>query len=344
MKNKNGRFGVLIALLVLTSAASMLITLCLGTVDIPMTDTFGVLRAHFSGQELTREFMLSATNQIVWKLRLPRVLLGFAAGCSLALCGAVMQAIVQNPMAEPYILGISSGATLGATGAIFCGLGSLLSFFSFGGAALACFAVLTLASTGGKATPTKLILSGMVINALFTAFSNFIISVSGDSDGIMSIKFWTMGSMTRASWDNILLPIVLAAAGTVFYCTQYRTLNTMLLGDEAAVTLGVDIAKYRVLYLLVLSALTGVMVSCCGTIGFTGLMIPHVARALVGNDHRRLIPVCALTGGIFLVWVDALARTLVENAELPVGIFTALLGAPFFVYILVRRNYGFGGA
>ena len=322
----------------------MFFTLCMGTVKIPVNETLNVLRAHLGGQELTREFALSSTNQIIWKLRLPRVLLGFAVGCGLALCGAVMQAIVQNPMAEPYILGISSGATLGATSAIFCGLSPFLSLFSFSGAALACFAVLSLASTGGKATSTKLILSGMVINALFTAFSNFIISVAGDSDGIMSIKFWTMGSITRASWENILLPILLVAAGVVFYCTQYRTLNTMLLGDEAAVTLGVNIAKCRILYLVVLSALTGAMVSSCGTIGFIGLIIPHVSRALIGNDHRRLLPVCTLTGGIFLVWVDALARTLVENSELPVGIFTALLGAPFFVYILVRRNYGFGGS
>lgn len=344
MKHEKDRScRTLVALLVLAAFASMFITLCMGTVDIPLSETLNVLRAHISNEELTREFVLSSTNQIVWKLRLPRVLLGFAVGSSLALCGAVMQAIVQNPMAEPYILGISSGATLGATGAIFCGLSSFLGLFSFGGAALACFAVLALASTGGRATSTKLILSGMVINALFTAFSNFIISVAGDSDGVMSIKFWTMGSITRASWDNILLPIAATLAGAAFYYTQYRALNTMLLGDEAAVTLGVNIEKCRLLYLLVLSALTGIMVSCCGTIGFIGLIVPHVARSLIGNDHRKLIPVCALMGGIFLVWVDAFARTLVENSELPVGIFTALLGAPFFVYILVRRNYGFGG-
>ena len=337
-------YTTIFILIALFALLSMLITLCMGTVNIPIRETFRILQMHLGREPLSREFVLSSSNQIIWQLRLPRVLLGFAVGCGLALCGAVMQAIVQNPMAEPYILGISSGATLGATGAIFCGFSSLFAFFSFGGAAIACFAVLTLSSSTGKPTPTKLILSGMVINALFSAFSNFMISVAGDSDSVMSIKFWTMGSITRASWDNLFLPILLVVCGAVFYYTQSRTLNILLLGDETAITLGVPIGIYRMIYLVVLSALTAVAVSCCGTIGFIGLIVPHVSRSFIGNDHKKLLPICTLLGGTFLIWMDAFARTLVENSELPVGIFTALFGAPFFVYILVRRNYGFGGS
>jgi len=182
----------------------------------------------------------------------------------------------------------------------------------------------------------------MVVNALFSAISNFIISLAGDSEGTMSIKFWTMGSLTRAKWDNIWLPIVAVVLCSIFFITQYRVLNTMLAGDEAAITLGINLTLYRRVYMVVVSLLTGILVATCGIVGFVGLIIPHIVRSLVGSDHRRLIPTCLLAGAIFLMWADAIARILIKNAELPIGIITALVGAPFFVFILVRRGYGFG--
>ena len=313
----------------------------MGAVRIPVKVTWAVLQHHLFGQS-GRSIPVSM-EQIVWQIRVPRIILGFLAGSGLALCGCVMQAVVQNPMADPYILGVSAGATLGATGSLFLGVGIVSGFWAFLGAGFACFLVLTLASADGKTTSVKLILAGMIVNALLTAFSNFIIAVAGNSDGIMSIKFWTMGALTRAGWKNIGLIAVIVLLATLFFMSQARTLDGLLLGEEAAVTIGINTFRCRLAYLLVLSLLTGALISACGTIGFVGLIIPHLARALVGTAHRRLLPVAALSGGLFMLWVDALARSLLPNTEMPVGIFTALIGAPFFVYVMVRKRYGFGG-
>ena len=223
------RTRLTIFLLIIASIVSAVITLCMGAVQIPVQDTLSVLLQHLFGADTGTPVSI-AFEQIVWQIRMPRIILGFLAGSGLALCGCVMQAVVQNPMADPYILGVSAGATLGATGSLFLGLGVISGFWAFVGAGGACFLVLALSSADGKTTSVKLILSGMIVNALLTAFSNFIIAVAGDSDGMMSIKFWTMGSLTRAGWKNIgpIALIVLAAA--VFFRTQAQTLDGLMLG------------------------------------------------------------------------------------------------------------------
>ena len=157
----------------------------------------------------------------------------------------------------------------------------------------------------------------------------------------MTIKFWTMGSLASAKWDNILFPVIVVLLGIIFFLTQYRPLNTLLVGEEAAITLGMNLSVYRTLYLGIISLITGILVANCGMIGFVGLIIPHISRAVVGPNHQKLVPFTILSGGIFMIWVDAAARSIFENKELPVGIFTALLGAPVFVYILLSRNYSF---
>ena len=314
----------------------------MGAVRIPIADTLSVLLEHLLGIQTGTEVSV-AFEQIVWQIRMPRIILGFLAGSGLALCGCIMQAVVQNPMADPYILGVSAGATLGATGSLFLGIGTISGIWAFIGAGIACFLVLALSSADGKTTSVKLILSGMIVNALLTAFSNFIIAVAGDSDGMMSIKFWTMGSLTRASWHNIGSVALIVLAAVLFFLTQSQTLDGLMLGEEAAATIGINTFRCRLTYLLVISMLTGAMVSVCGTIGFVGLIIPHVARALAGTSHRKLLPIAVLTGGLFMLWVDAIARSMIPNTELPVGIFTAVIGAPFFVYVMVRKKYGFGG-
>ena len=182
------RTRLTIFLLIIASIVSAVITLCMGAVQIPVQDTLSVLLQHLFGTDTGTPVSI-AFEQIVWQIRMPRIILGFLAGSGLALCGCVMQAVVQNPMADPYILGVSAGATLGATGSLFLGLGVISGFWAFVGAGSACFLVLTLSSADGKTTSVKLILSGMIVNALLTAFSNFIIAVAGDSDGMMSIKF-----------------------------------------------------------------------------------------------------------------------------------------------------------
>lgn len=319
--------------------ASAVAVLCMGAVRISFADTFRLLQLLIGGSDIPDD--LTVPYRIVWLLRAPRVILGFAAGCGLAVCGTVMQAAVQNPMADPYILGISAGATFGATVSIFLRVGTISGLSAFLGAMLACILVLTMAARGGKTSTVKLVLAGMVANAVFQAFSNFIISIAGDAEGNMTIKFWTMGSLTGASWDNILLPIMIVAAGFVFFLTQYRPLNMLLIGEEAAATLGIHLSFYRTVYMTVISLIIGVLVANCGMIGFCGLLIPHISRAVSGPNHQRLMPIAAMTGGIFMIWVDAFARSLIPNTELPVGIFTALIGAPAFVYILLRRNYNF---
>ncbi len=328
-----------IILLMILTLVSAIIPLCMGAVRIPVQDTLSILLRHLFGTD-TGTSVSVAFEQIVWQIRMPRIILGFLTGSGLALCGCVMQAVVQNPMADPYILGVSAGATLGATGSLFLGLGVISGFWAFVGAGGACFLVLALSSADGKTTSVKLILSGMIVNALLTAFSNFIIAVAGDSDGMMSIKFWTMGSLTRAGWKNIgpIALIVLAAA--VFFRTQAQTLDGLMLGEEAASTIGINTFRCRLVYLLVLSVLTGALVSVCGTIGFVGLIIPHLVRFFVGHDNRIVLPLSAVSGAAFVVVCDLLSRVLFAPYEVPVGILMAFLGGPFFIYLIMKNRRG----
>ena len=191
----------------------------------------------------------------------------------------------------------------------------------------------------------NVLLGFLLITGIFSMFVSSIMSIviTFAADKVQRITFWTMGSLTRAGWKNIgpIALIVLAAA--VFFRTQAQTLDGLMLGEEAASTIGINTFRCRLVYLLVLSVLTGALVSVCGTIGFVGLIIPHISRAIAGTAHRKLLPIAALSGGLFMLWVDAIARSLISNTELPVGIFTALVGAPFFVYVMVRKKYGFGG-
>jgi iron complex transport system permease protein len=331
-------YAVVIFFLMAVLVITVITAVSLGQVNIKVSDTYKIIFGKLIHNDEIYNSFSKAMIAIVWNMRLPRVLLGLLAGAGLALCGCVMQATVNNPISEPYILGVSSGATFGATLLIVMGLGAFVSGGAFVGAVIATVMVLGIASGHGKMTTTRLILAGTVVNALFTAFSNFIISVGANADSIMTIKFWTMGSL--AGWKSIILPAVVVIAVTLFFCTQYRILNTMMLGDETAVTLGINLSLYRKVYMTLIAVVTGVLVSSCGIIGFVGLIIPHISRAFAGTNHKRLVPVVILLGAIFLIWADVLARILVKNAELPIGIFTALVGAPFFIYIVTKKNYG----
>ena len=179
------------------------------------------------------------------------------------------------------------------------------------------------------------------MNALFTALSNFIITIAANAEGMMDLKFWTMGSLARASWGNVGVSVVVVLLVSVFFLTQFRSLNVLLMGDEAATTLGLNTNLCRWAYLTISALMVGTLVSSVGTIGFVGLIIPHIARSFVGSDHRRLVPTALVLGAIFILWADACARTVLGNTEVPIGILTAVVGAPFFVYIMVARNYSF---
>ncbi|MCQ2069717.1 MAG: iron ABC transporter permease [archaeon] len=290
---------------------------------------------------------------IVINVRAPRVAMAAVVGASLAMAGVVMQATVQNPLADPYILGMSSGASLGATIAIAIGvsgfLGSLFGSYgiaacAFMGSFFSAMAVLALSSAGGRTTSVKLVLSGTIIASLFGAVSNLIVVLFANKDEMQEISFWLMGSFANSTWTEITIPAAALIVSVVYLFTQIRNLNTMLAGDEVATTLGIDLSKKRRIYVVFTALMTATSVCFCGMIGFVGLIIPHVVRGLTGTNHWKLLPVSAMVGAIFLVVSDILCRILVSGSELPIGIITAFCGAPVFAYIMIKRTYNFGGA
>jgi len=331
------RYLSLLCLLLFLVVASVFVAVSLGAVTIDIGDTYGVILRKL-GFPIASHNIAKPLEAIIWNMRVPRVLLGLVVGAGLSMSGSVMQSTVNNPIAEPYILGISAGATFGATLAIILGLKAVVGLGAFVGAILATVLVLIIASMQGRVTTSGLILSGTVVNALFIAFANFIISIGATADSVMTIKFWTMGSLTGTSWSDLMLPAVVVGLAFLFFSTQYRVFNAMMMGDEAALTLGIPLKLYWYLYIAIVAVITAVLVASCGIIGFVGLITSHIARSIVGTNYRKLFPVATLLGSLFVVWADVLARILVKNAELPIGIFTALVGAPFFIYIVTKNR------
>lgn len=336
---------ILLAVLVL----SLLSAVTIGSVNLRVSDVYRVMLYKMFGIGDAAVYGKGSMSDIVWHVRLPRLILAIGVGVALSIAGVIMQAIVRNPLADPYVLGVSSGATLGATLAILMGVGSFLGsgyvgLVAFAGAFVVSLAVVTLANIGGRATSVKLILAGTAVSAVCGAVSNFVLYVINSSSGaIESVVRWTMGSLAAAKWDTNIMMLAVALAGILFFWTQHRTLNLMLLGDETSITLGTDLHRWRIVYLLAASLLVGFAVYTAGTIGFVGLVVPHVVRILFGTDHKKLIPLSALLGAIFLLWADVLCRVLIPGKELPIGILTAMVGAPVFIYLMVRKKYGFGG-
>lgn len=329
---------------------SLLAAVTFGSTDIPIGDVYGVI-----SQKLYHLIFLGDSGwgdgslfRAVWYIRLPRLILAMAIGAGLAACGVVMQAIVKNPLADPYVLGISSGASLGATSAIMLGVGAAFGSNSIGvmaflGAFAISLAVVGLANVGGRANSVKLLLAGTALSSVCSAFSSFIVYIAHDREGMQTVTYWMMGALGGATWDMDGVVLLVVTAGIGFFLTQYRTLNLMLLGDEASITLGTDLHKWRQLYLLVSAAIVGFAVYAAGMIGFVGLVIPHVVRMFYGTDHKRLLPISALVGAIFLIWADVACRTVIPGQELPIGILTSIIGAPCFIYLMARKRYGFGG-
>lgn len=343
--------SVFLLVLVLLAAGlvfSVLAAITFGNADISIREVYSVI-----GYELFRiksfsSFSEGAVHDVVWLIRFPRVVLALAVGMGLSVCGVVMQAIVKNPLADPYILGVSSGASLGATIAIMLGVGSLIGgnfvgIMAFAGALCTSFAVLAIANMGGRANAGKLILAGTAVSSICSAFSSFIIYIVNDNQAMAEVVRWTMGSLAGANWDRVIVILPVIVICTLVFWTQYRNLNLMLLGDEVSITLGTNLHKSRTIYLILASVIVGFAVYVAGTIGFVGLVIPHIIRIIFGTDHKRLIPLSALLGSIFLIWADVACRSILKNSEMPIGILVSIIGAPCFIYLLVRRAYGFGG-
>jgi iron complex transport system permease protein len=276
---------------------------------------------------------------IIFQIRLPRIFLGLLVGLSLATAGTTMQGLFKNPMADPYIIGIASGAAVGATLSIMV-LPPFLSVYTrplmaFLGALCTIFLVYNIAKVGGRLPVDTLLLTGIAVSLFLGAVLSFMMSVAGES--LHNIFFWLMGGLWLADWTQVKITVlpVLVCFGVMYLFA--KDLNAMLLGEESAQTLGINVETVKRILLVLSAFITAAAVAFTGTIGFVGLIIPHITRILVGPDHRILMPASALMGGIFLVWTDALARLL---GELPVGVLTAFFGAPFFIYLLKKRKSG----
>ena len=350
-----GRPAYVLAIIFLLIAlpVSILVAVTFGTMKLPVSSVYTVIRYELGDflfhQSIPADWAPGTPlHDVVWLIRLPRLILAAAVGASLAVSGVVMQAIVKNPLADPYVLGISSGASLGATLAVLFGFGvafgtKYVGVMAFLGALIISFAVIALANVGGRATAVKLLLAGSALSAVCGAFSSFAIYIRDDDHAPSQIIRWTMGGLGAANWqDNGVLALV-TLLGVGFFLTQSRILNLMLLGDDSAITLGTDLHRWRIAYLVVISLMIGFSVYNAGTIGFVGLVVPHVVRLLFGTDHRKMVPISALGGAVFLIWADVACRTIIPGNEMPIGILTSLLGAPVFIYLMARRRYGFGG-
>jgi len=314
---------------------SLFAGIVIGSATIPVRDAFASLFG------LATDSVTPVHRVIVRQIRLPRVLLGLLVGSALAVSGVAMQGLFRNPLASPYVLGIASGASTGAALAILFASGSafFLPLGAFVGAAAAVLIVYGLARGRDRRTSIfTLILGGVAIGALFSAVTSFLIYLSSGGEKLSDVLFWIMGGLGRANWASVatLSPIVGVGIGAVLVFA--RDLNALSLGEEGAFHVGVNPDTLTRWLLCATTLLTAAAVAMAGTIGFIGLVIPHVMRLLVGPDHRRLVPVSALAGGCFLVWSDMVARTVLAPAELPVGVITAFLGAPFFLYLLKTRG------
>lgn len=287
-------------------------------------------------------------DQAVWQFRLPRALLAGLAGAGLALAGALIQVTARNPLAEPYVLGVSSGASVGAVLVIVFGAGVLgglsLNIAAFVGALATCVAVALLARKNGTLSPTRMILAGVALGTLLSAVTSYV-TISTDAQNVVSVLFFVLGSVSAATMPSLIGPAVALVISCLIAMFLVRPLNALLTGDESAISLGVNASRLRGLVLVVASLLTGTVVSVAGGIAFVGLVVPHIARILVGADHRRMLPITVLGGAVFLMIADLLARTVAQPTEIPLGILTAFVGAPFFLWLMRQggaEKAGFG--
>ncbi|WP_459745243.1 FecCD family ABC transporter permease [Pseudomonas sp. 3A(2025)] len=277
---------------------------------------------------------------IIWNYRLTRAIVAAACGAGLALSGVVLQSLLRNPLAEPYLLGISAGASTGAVLVALLGLGAgaiSLSAGAFVGA-MAAFAMVTLLarSSQGSSAAGHIILAGIAGSQLFNALTSFLITKSASSEQARGIMFWLLGNLSGVRWHSVWLAVPVVLAGLLVCMWHRRALDAFMFGSDSAASLGIPVRRVQVLLITCAALMTAVMVSIVGSIGFVGLVIPHAVRMLVGVRHARLVPVSALCGALFLIAADVLSRTLIKGQTLPVGVITALIGAPVFALILIR--------
>jgi len=318
-----------------------------GVSNITFTDILNIFKIklmtflHLPIEVSLKEAVNPIHTSIIWQLRLPRSLLAILAGGGLAVAGTVLQAVTRNPLADPFLLGASSGASLGAVTVIahiglFAGIYSL-TIASFLGSLLSLIFLFALLSKERSQSPDKIILAGVAISFLLMAATNFLIYL-GDQSTANSILFWMLGGLGRAQWSNLMLPSLIILISTLWLIWQAPVLNTLMMGSQSAHTLGISVKRYQVIFLLCTGLITSVIVSLTGSIGFIGLVIPHILRHWVGGNNRVLIPLSFLAGATFLLYMDLLARSLTAPQELPIGILSGGIGGAYFCYLILRKQ------
>lgn len=341
------RTAVLVAALGVVLIASALVAIGFGSASIHPTETARFLWAAVTNGSV--DLADASRYQIVWQIRTPRVLLAAVVGAGLSAVGAVVQALVRNSLADPYILGVSSGASVGAvTVSLFGALAGLgiyaVSVGAFLSALAATALVYAVAYNKLGVTPLRLVLTGVALAFGFQAVMSVLIYFAPTGEATNTVLFWSMGSFGAATWGSLPVVAAVSVLGIAVLARYSRVLDVMSLGDETAASLGVDTLAARRGMFLITALLTGAMVAVSGTIGFVGLIVPHITRMIVGAAHARLLLVAPFLGAILMVWVDLLARTVVAPRELPLGAITALVGVPAFIVLMRRKAYVFGGA
>ncbi|MBM7368638.1 FecCD family ABC transporter permease [Gordonia hydrophobica] len=344
-RQPTGRLPLLPLTLVLAllTAVSAVISVAFGAEHIPIGDVWRTVYDGLVGQRSD-----SAYSVIVWDLRLPRSLLAALVGAGLALAGTLMQTLVRNPLADPYLLGVSSGAAVGATAVLTIGAFSALGVWALSGGALigalaATALVYSVARAQGELTALRLVLSGVVLSSAFMALSSMLVFTVGDSHAAESVMFWMLGSVSGATWAKLPITVVVVGASAVAMLAMRSWLDAYAAGSDTAASLGVPVVALRNALFAIQALLIGVLVAVAGGIGFVGLIVPHAARLLVGATHRAVIPVAVFGGALFLIWVDVISRVAAAPREMPLGIVTGLIGAPVFLFLMNRRSYSFGG-
>ena len=321
------------------------VAVSIGSAAVGWVDAYRVLAHHLLGAGTAPD---PVVDRIVWQLRLPRAVLACIVGGGLSIIGVAMQTLVRNPLAEPYILGISSGASAGASFFYLGFLPPLLSktltlpLAAFLGGLASITLVYLVARDGPRVSVTRLLLAGVAMSALMASLTSFVTFSSPEPDKLRAVLFWLLGSLNGARWIELPIPVATTAFGLSAMLVLSRPLDAMLVGEEPAQSLGMPVEAIKKGLIGLAALVTGTLVAVSGAIGFVGLIVPHAVRLLVGVPHRRLVPLSFIAGAIFLCWADLAARTILPAQELPVGILTALCGVPFFLVLLRRRNYHFG--
>jgi len=330
-----GAYSAVILLSIATIGLVIGISVGIGDLPIPLSTTFAAItnRVGWTNIDLNR-----IHETVIWDYRLSRALVAAFCGAGLALSGAIMQSLLRNPLAEPYVLGISAGASTGAVAIVILGIGAgavSLSAGAFVGA-FAAFFFVALLSNGTRAGADRTILAGVAASQLFNATTSYIVTTSGNAQQARDVMFWLLGSFGGVRWPEFILVSVVIGFGLIACLFYSRVLDAFAFGDEAASSLGVNVGRTRLVLFALTAMMTATIVSMVGSIGFVGLVVPHAARFIVGPLHIRLLPACAVIGAIFMVLADITSRALIPQQTLPIGVVTALVGVPVFSIILYR--------